>query len=60
VPHGDVRTLANSIASLLEDDERRQAMGRMARSFAEQYSWGASADQMEAFLSRVVAGSALG
>ena len=60
VPHGDVRTLANSIASLLEDDERRQAMGRMARSFAEQYSWDASADQMEAFLSRVVAGSALG
>ena len=31
-----------------------------ARSFAEKYSWDASADQMETFLARVVAGSALG
>lgn len=60
VPHGDVPALASSIASLVNDDERRHAMGRRARSFAEQYSWDASADQMEAFLGRVVAASALG
>jgi glycosyltransferase involved in cell wall biosynthesis len=60
VPHGDVRALANSIALLINDNVRRRAMGRQARSFAEQYSWDASADQMEAFLRRVVAASALG
>ena len=55
VPHGDVRALANAMAALLNDDERRHAMGRQARSFAEHYSWDACADQMEAFLRRVVA-----
>ena len=60
VPHGDVRSLADSIAALLNNEERRHTMGRAARRFAEQYSWEASADQMERFLHRVVAGSALG
>jgi len=35
-------------------------MGRQARSFAEGFSWDESADRVEAFLHRVVAGSALG
>jgi len=55
VRHGDVRALADSIAALLDDGERRLGMGRQARAFAEQYSWDASADMMEAFLRRVVA-----
>ena len=55
VRHGDVHALADSIASLLNDVERRLAMGREARAFAEQYSWDSSADLMEAFLRRVVA-----
>ncbi|MEE2896950.1 MAG: glycosyltransferase family 4 protein, partial [Gemmatimonadota bacterium] len=60
VPHGDVRALADSIASLLKDERRRESMGRQARSFAEGFSWDESADRVEAFLHRVVAGSALG
>jgi glycosyltransferase involved in cell wall biosynthesis len=60
VPHGDVRALADSIASLLNDERRRESMGRQARSFAEGFSWDESADRVEAFLHRVVAGSALG
>jgi len=55
VRHGDVRALADSIAALLDDVDRRLAMGRQARAFAEQYSWDVSADLMEAFLRRVVA-----
>jgi glycosyltransferase involved in cell wall biosynthesis len=60
VPHGDVRALADSIASLLKDQRRRESMGRQARRFAEGFSWDESADRVEAFLHRVVAGSALG
>lgn len=60
VPHGDVRALADSIASLLKDERRRESMGRQARSFAEGFSWDECADRVEAFLHRVVAGSALG
>ncbi|MDA0329552.1 MAG: glycosyltransferase family 4 protein [Gemmatimonadetes bacterium] len=57
VPHGDVERLTDAIGSLLQDAERRDLMGRNARSFAERFSWDASAADFEALLHRVVAGS---
>jgi len=56
VPHGDVEALTRGIESLLDDDERREEMGRRARAFAEGFSWEASADSFERLLRRVVAG----
>lgn len=55
VPHGDVGALADALAELLGDAPRRLAMGRAARTFAEEHSWDATADGMERFLFRVVA-----
>jgi glycosyltransferase involved in cell wall biosynthesis len=55
VPHGDVEALTESIASLFADAERRETMGREGRSFAEGFSWDASADAFERRLVRVVA-----
>ena len=54
VPHGDVRALGETIAELLGDPARRGDMARRARSFAEGYSWDASALAFERRL-RVVA-----
>lgn len=54
VPHGDVEALAQAIARLLVDPALRDRMGRQARRFAEGFSWDASADAMESFLTRVV------
>jgi len=50
VPHGNVDALAARIRELLDDDALRRRMGRDARTFAEGYSWEASADRMERFL----------
>jgi len=55
VPHGDVEALKRAIESLLDDPVRRDAMGRRARTFAEGFSWDASADAFERLLWRVVA-----
>jgi len=55
VPHGDVEALTGALAALLGDPRRREVMGRAARTFAEQYSWDASARAVEAHLRRVVA-----
>ena len=60
VPHGDIDALVEAIGALLRDSERREEMGRRARSFAEGFSWEVSARAVEARLSRVVAGSGLG
>jgi glycosyltransferase involved in cell wall biosynthesis len=57
VPHGDARALASALGGLLRDDALRARMGRQARAFAETFSWSASADAVEAVLSRVVAES---
>ena len=54
VPHGDVPALVEALGTLLRDHELRARMGRRARIFAERFSWGASADAVEAVLRRVV------
>jgi glycosyltransferase involved in cell wall biosynthesis len=55
VPHGDVEQLAGALERVLDDAELRRSMGSRARAFAEGFSWDASADAMERFLTRVVA-----
>lgn len=54
VPHGDVEAVASALERLIRRPELRAAMGERARSFAEGFSWDASADAFEAFLHRVV------
>ena len=51
VPHGDVEILSRRIEELLGDEEERTRLGVGARSFAEGFSWDASARAMEEFLS---------
>lgn len=58
VPHGDVEALAGALRVLIRDPGRRARMSEQARSFAEEYSWDASALRVEALLNRVVDGSA--
>jgi len=58
VPHGDVDALAEALRSLIGDPQRRARMSAEARSFAEEYSWDASALRVEALLNRVVDTSA--
>jgi glycosyltransferase involved in cell wall biosynthesis len=57
VPHGDVGALAGALGRVLGDPDLRDRLGRQARSFAERFSWDASADAMEGFLTRVVRNS---
>jgi glycosyltransferase involved in cell wall biosynthesis len=46
VPHGDHRALADAIAGLLADKERRRALGAAARARAERFSWAAMAEDV--------------
>ena len=39
VPPGDPDALADALIELLEDEPRRQALGKGARKVAEGYSW---------------------
>jgi glycosyltransferase involved in cell wall biosynthesis len=55
VPHGDVDALAEALSSLLKNTQTRREMGVAARSFAEDFTWEASARRMEAFLKDRVA-----
>jgi len=50
VPHGNVNTLSEALSNLIENEEERKRMGVTARSFAEDFTWEASARKMEAFL----------
>jgi glycosyltransferase involved in cell wall biosynthesis len=56
VPPGDESPLADAIVALLEDEPRRVAMGRAARTLAEErYSWADVARRLEATYERVAA-----
>jgi phosphatidyl-myo-inositol alpha-mannosyltransferase len=47
VPPGDVDALADALIELLEDEPRRQALGRRAREIAEErYSWAGIAKRL--------------
>jgi phosphatidylinositol alpha-mannosyltransferase len=54
-PAGDERALVESIASLLDDEARRRALGEGARAVAlERYSWDDVARRLETIYERVV------
>jgi phosphatidylinositol alpha-mannosyltransferase len=55
VPPGDERALADAICGLLDDEERRVAMGRAGRALAGAYSWDGIAARLEAIYERAVA-----
>ena len=55
VPPGDERALADAICELLDDEERRVAMGRAGRALATAYSWEGLAARLEAIYERAVA-----
>jgi glycosyltransferase involved in cell wall biosynthesis len=57
VPHGDVGAVRDALETILSQPERRRAMGRKARTFAEGFSWDAAADRFDELLQRVVAGA---
>ena len=55
VPHGDVSALADRLAGLFADPIQRDRLGASGRSFAEGFSWEASARGVLGVLQRVVA-----
>jgi phosphatidylinositol alpha-mannosyltransferase len=55
VPPGDERALADAVVALLEDENRRVAMGNAGRALAAQYSWDGIASRLEAIYERAVA-----
>ena len=57
VRHGDVATLASTVAELLEDAPRREAMGLAARTHAERFTWEDAAARMEGVIREVVDGA---
>ncbi len=59
VPVGEVRALADAIATLALDLARVEALGRGARAFAESLSWDAAADRTEAHLAQSITTRAL-
>lgn len=52
VPHGDVTALTDALQRILEDPRLRRRMGAAARSFAEGFSWDASAQRVLEVLRR--------
>ena len=56
VPPGDPVALADAIAGLLEDDERRNAMGQRGLAFARENTWERRVDQYEEALEDALEG----
>ena len=54
VPGHDIDQWARALGDLVRDDERRIAMGERAVAHAQQYSWAATAERLDASLSKVV------
>lgn len=46
VDEGDVEGLAHKLSSLIKDEEKREAMGRMGMNWAKGFSWEKSAQQV--------------
>ncbi|MGH3041293.1 MAG: glycosyltransferase, partial [Gaiellaceae bacterium] len=55
VPPGDSSALAAAVVELLEDEERRCALGAAARKAAEPYSWDRIAAQLLQIYERLAA-----
>ena len=55
VPPGDERALADAVCGLLEDEDRRVAMGRAARALSQQFSWDGIVPRLEAIYEEAVA-----
>ena len=54
VPHGDIDAIADAIHTLVDDPARLNEMGASARSFAERFSWDATASAVAEHLIEVV------
>jgi phosphatidylinositol alpha-mannosyltransferase len=60
-PAGDVTALTDAVASLLDDEPRREALGAAGRRLAEErYSWDAIAQRLVEIYEAVTGGVALG
>jgi phosphatidylinositol alpha-mannosyltransferase len=60
-PAGDVTALTDAVASLLDDEPRREALGAAGRRLAEErYSWDAIAQRLAEIYEAVTGGVALG
>ena len=57
VPHGDVEALAGKMGAIFLDPALRDGLGAQARTFAEGFSWDASAQGVLEVLRRRVVGS---
>ncbi|MCP4548884.1 MAG: glycosyltransferase family 4 protein [bacterium] len=55
VPYGDVPAMAEAALTLLEDEDRRSEMGRLAARRAREFSWDTTALETEGMLDRLVA-----
>ena len=55
VPPGDPAALERALVELLEDEERRRAMGAAARKAAEPYSWDRIGAQLVEIYERLAA-----
>jgi glycosyltransferase involved in cell wall biosynthesis len=58
VPHGDVDSCARAIIALLGDEDRRRALGRAARAWAERFDWETIADATAACIEEASGGEA--
>ena len=55
VPPGDAQALGTAVVELLQDEERRRALGLAARAAAEPYSWERIGRQLLAIYERLAA-----
>jgi glycosyltransferase involved in cell wall biosynthesis len=58
VPHGDLPALVGALQRIVSDPALVATLGSAARRFASRFTWEAAAEQTEAHLERVIAGSA--
>jgi glycosyltransferase involved in cell wall biosynthesis len=54
-PYGDVGAVADHVAALLRDDDRRVAIATAGREYVERFDWDRTGGRLEAFLERYLA-----